>query len=187
MAGPTTPSAPIVPTVIAPGLRGAAAAHGHARRRPGPRRLADRQPSSRARTLAAIKSLLASDQRNGYLPLNVGAAVKLPHWKNTVAERILPEPDVHRLRTLERAQPGPPAAAAPGWSVARLLLATPSWGRARPASRAGSSRSPGPNSCARWACRPTYFGTPRLTTMPTIFDHSDPAKPKQWRGFAWIC
>jgi integrase/recombinase XerD len=58
-------------------------------------------PSSRARTLAAIKSLLSFGQRTGYLPLNVGAAVKLPARKDTLAERILTEPDVHRLLALE--------------------------------------------------------------------------------------
>src|SRR5919197_5643927 len=58
-------------------------------------------PSSRARTLAAVKSLLAFGQRTGYLPLNVGAALKLPVRKDTLAERILTEPDVHRLLALE--------------------------------------------------------------------------------------
>jgi integrase/recombinase XerD len=58
-------------------------------------------PSSRARTLAAIKSLLAFGQRTGYLPLNVGAALKLPTAKNTLAERILSETQVHRLLALE--------------------------------------------------------------------------------------
>jgi integrase/recombinase XerD len=58
-------------------------------------------PSSRARTLAAIKSLLAFGQRTGYLPLNVGAALKLPMAKNTLAERILSETQVHRLLALE--------------------------------------------------------------------------------------
>jgi integrase/recombinase XerD len=45
------------------------------------------KPSSRSRTLAAVKSLLAFGQRTGYLALNVGAALKLPP-KNTLAERI---------------------------------------------------------------------------------------------------
>jgi integrase/recombinase XerD len=58
-------------------------------------------PSSRARTLAAIKSLLAFGQRTGYLSLNVGAALKLPTAKNTLAERILSETQVHRLLALE--------------------------------------------------------------------------------------
>jgi integrase/recombinase XerD len=59
------------------------------------------KPSSRSRTLAAVKSLLAFGQRTGYLALNVGAALKLPAGKNTLAERILTETDVHRLLALE--------------------------------------------------------------------------------------
>ncbi len=58
-------------------------------------------PSSRVRTLAAIKSLLAFGQRTGYLPLNVGAALKLPPKKDKLAERILSETQVHRLLALE--------------------------------------------------------------------------------------
>jgi integrase/recombinase XerD len=58
-------------------------------------------PSSRARTLAAIKSLLAFGQRTGYLTLNVGAALRLPARKTTLAERILSETQVHRLLALE--------------------------------------------------------------------------------------
>jgi integrase/recombinase XerD len=59
------------------------------------------KPSSRSRTLAAVKSLLAFGQRTGYLALNVGAALKLPAGKNTLAERILTETDVHRMLALE--------------------------------------------------------------------------------------
>jgi integrase/recombinase XerD len=59
------------------------------------------KPSSRSRTLAAVKSLLAFGQRTGYLALNVGAALKLPPSKNTLAERILTETDVHRMLALE--------------------------------------------------------------------------------------
>jgi integrase/recombinase XerD len=59
------------------------------------------KPSSRSRTLAAVKSLLAFGQRTGYLALNVGAALKLPAGKNTLAERILTETDVHRILALE--------------------------------------------------------------------------------------
>ena len=59
------------------------------------------KPSSRSRTLAAVKSLLAFGQRTGYLALNVGAALKLPAGKDTLAERILTETDVHRLLALE--------------------------------------------------------------------------------------
>src|SRR5947209_8557642 len=59
------------------------------------------KPNSRARTLAAVNSLLAFGQRTGYLPLNVGAAVKLPARKNTLAEWILTQPDVVRILALE--------------------------------------------------------------------------------------
>lgn len=58
-------------------------------------------PSSRARTLAAVKSLLSFGQRIGYLPMNVGAAVKLPARRDKLAERILQEPDVQRMLALE--------------------------------------------------------------------------------------
>ena len=59
------------------------------------------EPSSRARTLAAVKALLAFGQRTGYLPLNVGATVKLPSSTDTLAERILTEPDIVRMLALE--------------------------------------------------------------------------------------
>ncbi len=61
-------------------------------------------PSSRVRTLAAVKSLLAFGQRTGYLPLNVGAALKLPPKKDRLAARILSETPVHRLLALEPSQ-----------------------------------------------------------------------------------
>jgi len=57
--------------------------------------------SSRVRTLAAVKSLLSFGQRTGYLVLNVGAALKLPPKKDTLAERILSETEVLRLLALE--------------------------------------------------------------------------------------
>jgi integrase/recombinase XerD len=63
--------------------------------------LAGLAPSSRTRTLAAVKSLLAFAQRTGYLPLNVGAAVKLQQSKDKLAERILSEADVHAMLALE--------------------------------------------------------------------------------------
>ena len=58
-------------------------------------------PASRARRIAAIKSLLTFAQRTGYLPLNVGAALRVPPVKNVLAERILEENDVVRLIALE--------------------------------------------------------------------------------------
>ncbi len=52
---------------------------------------------SRARALAAVKSLLTFAQKIGYIPFNVGAALELPKSKDTLAERILPEDDVLRM------------------------------------------------------------------------------------------
>jgi integrase/recombinase XerD len=63
--------------------------------------LADLAPSSRYRTLAAVKSLLAFAHRIGYLPFDVGRALRLPPVRNRLAERILPEDDLHRILSLE--------------------------------------------------------------------------------------
>jgi integrase/recombinase XerD len=58
-------------------------------------------PASRYRTLSAIKSLLAFGHRIGYLPFDVGRALRLPAVRNRLAERILPEADLHRILSLE--------------------------------------------------------------------------------------
>jgi len=58
-------------------------------------------PASRYRTLSAIKSLLAFGHRTGYLPFDVGRALRLPAVRNRLAERILPEADLHRILSLE--------------------------------------------------------------------------------------
>ncbi len=63
--------------------------------------LADLAPATRYRILSAVKSLLAFGHRIGYLPFDVGRALRLPGVKNRLAERILPEADVHRLLSLE--------------------------------------------------------------------------------------
>lgn len=63
--------------------------------------LGDLAPASRYRTLSAIKSLLAFGHRIGYLPLDVGRALRLPAVRNRLAERILPEADLHRILSLE--------------------------------------------------------------------------------------
>src|SRR5258705_2461181 len=60
--------------------------------------------SSKAQTLAAIKSLLAFAHKIGYIPFNVGAALQLPKAKNTLAERILQESEVHSMIALEPSQ-----------------------------------------------------------------------------------
>jgi integrase/recombinase XerD len=59
------------------------------------------RPASQARALAAVKSLLAFGHRLGYLPFDVGGAVRLPRLRSALAERILSEADVHRLLALE--------------------------------------------------------------------------------------
>ena len=58
-------------------------------------------PATRIRTLAAAKSQLSFGQRLGYLPMNIGAALKLPPRKDTLAERILTAADVVRILALE--------------------------------------------------------------------------------------
>jgi integrase/recombinase XerD len=58
-------------------------------------------PASRARKLGAVKSLAAFGHRIGYLAFDIGAPLRLPAVKTTLAERILGESDVLRLLTLE--------------------------------------------------------------------------------------
>ena len=61
-------------------------------------------PSSRYRTLSALKSLLSFGQRVGYLRFNAGAPLKLPQVRQRLSERILAEEDV--LRLLKTEHPG---------------------------------------------------------------------------------
>jgi integrase/recombinase XerD len=63
--------------------------------------LSDTSPASRARRLSVVKSLLTYAHRLGFVAFNVGAAVKLPPVKNTLAERIMAERDVLRMVHLE--------------------------------------------------------------------------------------
>jgi integrase/recombinase XerD len=58
-------------------------------------------PASRYRTLSAVKSLLAFGHRLGYLPFDVGRALRLPSVRNRLNERILSEADLHRILSLE--------------------------------------------------------------------------------------
>ncbi len=58
-------------------------------------------PATRYRTLCAVKSLLAFGYRTGYLPFDVGRALRLAGVRQRLAERILPEAEVHRLLSLE--------------------------------------------------------------------------------------
>jgi len=57
--------------------------------------------ASRYRTLSALKSLLAFGHRLGYLHFDTGSVLRLPAVCNRLAERILPEADVHRMIALE--------------------------------------------------------------------------------------
>lgn len=57
--------------------------------------------ASQGRTLAAVKSLLAFAHKTGYLRFNVGAAVRCPKLKDTLAERILEEEQLQRILALE--------------------------------------------------------------------------------------
>jgi integrase/recombinase XerD len=59
------------------------------------------EPATRYRCLSSLKSLLAFGRRIGYLPFDVGRALRLPPVRNSLAERILPEADLHRVLSLE--------------------------------------------------------------------------------------
>jgi site-specific recombinase XerD len=58
-------------------------------------------PISQARTLAAVKSLFGFCHRMRYLPANPAAEIALPNYEGRLAERILPEADVHELLATE--------------------------------------------------------------------------------------
>lgn len=64
--------------------------------------LSDLSPATRYRILSAVKSLLAFGHRIGYLSFDVGRVLRLPAVRNRLAERILPEPDLHRIMSLEK-------------------------------------------------------------------------------------
>jgi site-specific recombinase XerD len=63
--------------------------------------LAGMASASRARKLSAVKSLLSFAHRVGFVPFNVGAPVRLPPVKATLAERIMDEADLHRMLAME--------------------------------------------------------------------------------------
>jgi len=58
-------------------------------------------PASRARAINAVKSLFSFVHGLGYLKFNPAAAIKSPKIKNGLAERILPEAQVHLVIALE--------------------------------------------------------------------------------------
>ena len=57
----------------------------------------DLAPSSKARRLAAVKSLLSFANKIGYIPFNAGAPVELPKPENKLSERILSESAVQSI------------------------------------------------------------------------------------------
>lgn len=64
--------------------------------------LAPLATATQARRLSAVKSLLSFGHKTGYLLVNVGAAVRLPKVKGTLAERILDIDAVLPMLALER-------------------------------------------------------------------------------------
>lgn len=60
-------------------------------------KLAQAASATQGRMLSSVKSLLAFAHKLGYLPFDVGRALKLPKRKDTLAERILSEGQVQRL------------------------------------------------------------------------------------------
>lgn len=62
------------------------------------------RPSSVARALASIKSLMSFAHEIGYLQYNVGLPVRLPTVRNRRAERILTEEQVIRMLALTKNQ-----------------------------------------------------------------------------------
>ncbi len=53
--------------------------------------------ATQARMLACVKSLLSFGNDVGYLPFNVGKALKVPAIKDALSERILTEGEIHRM------------------------------------------------------------------------------------------
>lgn len=57
----------------------------------------DGKPSTRARKVAAVRSLLTFGQKTGYLTFNVGASVNAPKVPNELAQRILTAREMFQL------------------------------------------------------------------------------------------
>ena len=59
------------------------------------------KPATRAKKIASIKSAMSFGLKTGYLPVNVGAVVKLPKLEDKLAERIMAEQQVAKMFALE--------------------------------------------------------------------------------------
>jgi len=64
----------------------------------------DHAPTSIARKLYAVKSLLTFCHEAGYTIVNVGVALRVPKTQEHLAERIVPEAAIQRLLALETGQ-----------------------------------------------------------------------------------
>src|SRR5258708_9527935 len=60
------------------------------------------QPSTTARKLKAVKSLVSFAKKTGHAPFNVGVMIKLPKMKEELAERILTEEQALEMIHLEK-------------------------------------------------------------------------------------
>ena len=58
-------------------------------------------PASRARKLAAMKSLFGFAHRLGFVPFDAARPLRLPKLRDRLAERIIPEADALRMISLE--------------------------------------------------------------------------------------
>ena len=63
--------------------------------------LSEKSEATRYRCLSAVKSLFGFGHLLGYLPFDVGRVLRLPAVRNRLAERILPETELHRMLSLE--------------------------------------------------------------------------------------
>lgn len=61
--------------------------------------------TSQARHLASVKSFFTFASKTGYLQLNVGSAINLPHIKEDLAQRILSEAQMIRIIDATHEQP----------------------------------------------------------------------------------
>src|SRR2546429_423885 len=59
------------------------------------------EPATRSKKMAAIKSMMSFGHNTGYLPVNVGAGVRLPKLEDKLAERIMAEQQVAKMFALE--------------------------------------------------------------------------------------
>jgi integrase/recombinase XerD len=96
------------------------------------------EPSSRKRTLSAVKSVFTFAHRLGFIPFNVGAALSLPKVEQRLAERILTESEVHAMIALTPRQRDALLLKLLYASAARVSeLSALTWRNVQPAGEAG--------------------------------------------------